>query len=109
MKLVGVLGAVLGGVMLVGCAESPRAKAPNDVFDVAQEELTHAIGTTTVTSGPLPRQTGLGLYPTDEVFGPAAAAKPAAKTWGGADADPAAESDLAKNPYSSGKDLYDPR
>ena len=117
MKLTGVLGVVLGGSMIVGCAGgAPRAaNAPANVFDVANAELSHAIGSTTLSSAPVatsgsPARDGNPLYLSDESEAPA-------RTWGGAPTEQQiAESDLAANPYTSSvatpatvKDIYDPR
>jgi len=93
--IVGAMGVLLAASFL-GCA-SPRteARAPTDVmsrmktelahslaqvdaFDAMDDELAHAIGTTTVTS-----ETALGPMPLPESrMSLAAAAEPAPVTWG---------------------------
>jgi hypothetical protein len=118
MKLPGNLGAVIamlvGGAAAVGCnGNGARAKAPNDVFEIAQEELSHTIGAATLSSAEVAVQPKAKdpnpLYLNDE-------AEPApARTWGSAPTEAqTAESDLAANPYASGtqaapRDIYDPR
>jgi hypothetical protein len=60
MKLVGSFGVLLAAAtMLGGCGAGaggtkPGAKAPADVFEAMNAELSHAVGTTTVTSASLP-------------------------------------------------------
>ena len=99
MKLIGALGGMLVGTMLIGCGSSgsgaPQAKAPSGP----------AIGTTTLSSAapapdPNPRYLSID------------AEEPApARTWGAAPAraqDPSEASDLAQNPYTRKRDIYDP-
>ena len=51
MKLVGTLLVILGAVVIVGCGSSaPRVQVPVGIMQVAEEELSHSIGTTTLTS-----------------------------------------------------------
>jgi hypothetical protein len=113
MKLVGVIAVLVGGAALVGCnGGGARAKAPNDVFELAQEELSHTIGTTSLSSanlaGPRARKE---LDPASDVY-PDEAAAPTTRTWGSAPSEQqTAESDLAGNPYTTAapRDIYDPR
>lgn len=72
--------------MMTGCGPglSHRAKAPTDVFEAMDAELSNAIvGTTTVTSAPLQ------AMPLPEsrmsVAAAAEAPAPAMQTWGGSD------------------------
>lgn len=114
MKLVGVLAIVVGGAALVGCnGNGARAKAPTDVFEIAQEELSHTIGTASLSSAEVAVQPKAKdpnpLYLND-------VAEPApARTWGSAPTEAeTAESDLAANPYTTStqaapRDIYDPR
>ncbi|MBX3188911.1 MAG: hypothetical protein KF819_17965 [Labilithrix sp.] len=92
MKLVAALGAV-GLSMLVGCAGAQKAE-PKSAFELAEQELAHTIGTTTVTSAPVDGARAKPLFDgADDVY-PAPA--PVVETWGApAPVDP----DLAKNPY----------
>lgn len=112
MKLVGLVAVLVGGAALVGCnGGGARAKAPNDVFELAQEELSHTIGTTSLSSAeiavPAKAKDPNPLYLTDE-----AEAAPA-RTWGSTPSEQqTAESDLAANPYATpapARDIYDPR
>lgn len=118
MKIVGVV-AVLLGAALVGCSgpggAGARAKAPTDLFEIAQEELSHTIGTTAISSADLAAKPkdATPLSSSDTAEAPAA---PAARTWGAAPSEQqSAESDLAANPYSASaggdapRDIYDPR
>lgn len=116
MKLIGALGVMLGGAMIVGCAEGtpPRVQAPSDItqaMQAADAELSHAIGTTTLTSA-TQAKAAHDPNPRFLVSEPTPAAP--ARTWGGAPAapDPTEASDLAANPYtdngSGTRDIYDP-
>ena len=104
MKLIRALGMILGGAMMTGCASSaPPANAPSGVFAVAQDELSRAIGTTTLTSAAVkPPSDPNPLYLTDE-------APAAVRTWGAPSEQGSVEADLAANPYTQERDIYDPR
>lgn len=114
MKLVGVVTILLGGAVLVGCGggSGAGAKAPvnRDLFELAQEELSHTIGTTQIASAELPRAKEPSPARLDDE-----PSSPAMQTWGtsvsSGDHDTAA-SDLAANPYTTAdapRDIYDPR
>jgi hypothetical protein len=107
MKPIGALGVILGGAMIIGCASNaPRANTPAGAFEVAQEQLSHAIGTTTLTSAPVAKaaRDPNPLFLTGAVDAPAAA-----RTWGAAPSEQAStEDDLARNPYRETRDIYDP-
>lgn len=114
MKLVGVVAILLGGVVLVGCGggSGAGAKAPvnRDLFELAQEELSHTIGTTTIASAEVPRAKEPSPPRLDDE-----PSSPPMQTWGAGassgDHDTAA-SDLAANPYTTAdapRDIYDPR
>jgi hypothetical protein len=103
MKL--ALGVILGGAMIIGCGSGAsstsggRAATPTSATTLTGATLT----TSAFAAGdPNPRYLSIEAETPD-----------APCTWGGAPAAPAEpgsiEADLAANPYTTGRDLYDPR